>query len=312
MPGSILVVDDSATFRSQIRAMLVRGGGFGEILEAGDGLTALKILVERRPDLVICDLVMPGIDGMKFLALRAARKEVAEIPVIMLTAEDDIDRKVDMLDRGAADYVTKPFHEKELLARVRVHLRLKQLQDELRQLNARLETLSATDPLTGLCNRRDLDRRLVEELKRTVRYGTPLSIIAVDVDHFKQVNDGHGHAMGDEVLRNIARVFLGGVRSVDTVARVGGEEIIILLPHTARDGALQLAERLRAALAVTEHTLGDATIRVTASFGVACLASAAAAAGTRAEALVARADAALYRAKAEGRNRVIGCDPDEP
>src|SRR5258708_17155212 len=144
----ILIVDDSGVLRSQIRGVLRRDGDH-EIIEAADGLAAFKLIVERKPDLVLCDLVMPNIDGLKLLGLRASRRELAHIPMLVLTAESDANRKADILQRGASDYVTKPFHEEELLARVRIHLRLKILQDELRDANARLEALATTDGLTG-------------------------------------------------------------------------------------------------------------------------------------------------------------------
>ena len=189
MGGRILIVDDNAMIRSEIKAVLMKDGSFTHFLEAADGLTAFKTIMDCPPDLVLCDLVMPGFDGLKFLGLKASRKELEQIPVIILTAEDDLDRKAEILERGASDYVTKPFHEKELLARVRIHTKLKLLQDELREKNAQLEALSVTDVLTGLANRRRLMTRLEEEVQRARRYKTPLAVVMIDIDHFKQVND---------------------------------------------------------------------------------------------------------------------------
>jgi two-component system cell cycle response regulator len=300
---SVLIIDDSPTLRRQIRAVLERDGAFGEVLEAGDGLQGFKLLVDRRPDVVLCDLVMPGIDGAKFLMMYTARADLRSIPVIMLTGEDDLSRKADILERGASDYVTKPFHDKELLARVRIQTRLKTLQDELRAVNEQLAALAITDELTGLANRRHFNRRLVEEVLRTQRYRTPLSVVLADVDHFKRVNDTHGHPMGDEVLRNTARVFAAAVRTTDTLARYGGEEIALVLPHTGADGALVLAERLRATLAATVHVRDDARVQATASFGVASVDGDVGL--VTADEFIARADAALYRAKQTGRDRVV-------
>src|SRR5229473_2604389 len=147
MGARILLIDDSAALRNQLRSILERTLDGAEFIEASDGLQGFKLLSERRPDLVVCDLVMPVFDGLKFLALRATRPELGQIPIIMLTAEDDADRKVEVLDRGASDYVTKPFNEKELVARVRVHHRVKALQDELREANAHLGALAVTDGL---------------------------------------------------------------------------------------------------------------------------------------------------------------------
>ncbi len=302
MGGRILIVDDNAMIRSEIKAVLMKDGSFTHFLEAADGLTAFKTIMDNPPDLVLCDLVMPGFDGLKFLGLKASRKELEQIPVIILTAEDDLDRKAEILERGASDYVTKPFHEKELLARVRIHTKLKLLQDELREKNAQLEDLSVTDALTGLANRRRLMTRLEEEVQRARRFRTPLSVVMIDIDHFKQVNDTHGHAMGDEVLRNIGTLLKAGVRATDLAARYGGEELTLVLPHTDAPGAFLVAEGLRQKFADLEHHLDGVSLNKTASMGVA----------TRdgqtevpsAEELLKHADEALYRAKQGGRNRV--------
>jgi len=302
MAGRILIVDDNALIRSEIKAVLMKDGSFSHFMEASDGLTAFKIIMESPPDLVLCDLVMPGFDGLKFLGLKASRKELEQIPVIILTAEDDLDRKAEILERGAQDYVTKPFHEKELLARVRIHTKLKLLQDELREKNVLLETLSVTDVLTGLANRRRLMTRLEEEVARARRYKTPLSVVMIDIDHFKQVNDEHGHAMGDEVLRNIGAMLKGGVRTTDLAARYGGEELTLVLPHTDIPAAVLVAENLRERFAELEHRLDEVTVKKTVSMGVAARDGQGVV--PSAEDLLKHADEALYRAKQNGRNRV--------
>jgi diguanylate cyclase (GGDEF)-like protein len=280
----------------------MKDGGFSHFMEASDGLTAFKIIMETPPDLVLCDLVMPGFDGLKFLGLKASRTELEQIPVIILTAEDDLDRKAEILERGASDYVTKPFHEKELLARVRIHTKLKLLQDELREKNVLLETLSVTDVLTGLANRRRLMTRLEEEVARARRYKTPLAVVMIDIDHFKQVNDVHGHAMGDEVLRNIGAMLKAGVRTTDLAARYGGEELTLVLPHTDIPAATLVAENLREKFAEFEHRLDGIALKKTVSMGV----TARDGQGDvpSAEDLLKHADEALYRAKQNGRNRV--------
>lgn len=302
MVTRILIVDDNAMIRAEIKAVLMKDGAFSHFMEAGDGLTAFKMIMEQPPDVVLCDLVMPGFDGLKFLGLKASRKELEQIPVIILTAEDDLDRKAEILERGASDYVTKPFHEKELLARVRIHTKLKLLQDELREKNAQLEALSITDPLTGLANRRHLMAKLDQEVQRARRYKTPLAVVMIDIDHFKHVNDTYGHAMGDEVLRGIGKLLRESVRTTDLAARYGGEEITLVLPHTDLPAALQVAETLRQKLADLDHTLDGVTIRKTASMGVAARDGQGEMPG--AEDLLKHADEALYRAKEGGRNRV--------
>ena len=302
MAGRILIVDDNAMIRSEIKAVLMKDGTFTHFMEATDGLTAFKTIMEHPPDLVLCDLVMPGFDGLKFLGLKASRKELEQIPVIILTAEDDLDRKAEILERGASDYVTKPFHEKELLARVRIHTKLKLLQDELLEKNTQLEALSITDPLTGLANRRRLMARLEEEVARARRYKTPLSVVMLDIDHFKQVNDTHGHAMGDEVLRNIGAMLKASVRTTDLAARYGGEEFALVLSHTDSAAALQVAEGLRQKFAELEHHLDGVTITKTVSMGIASRDGQGEIPNV--EDLLKPADEPLYRPKQGGRNRV--------
>jgi diguanylate cyclase (GGDEF)-like protein len=305
MAGRILIVDDNAMIRSEIKAVLMKDGDFSHFMEASDGLTAFKTIMEHPPDLVLCDLVMPGFDGLKFLGLKASRKELEQIPVIILTAEDDLNRKAEILERGASDYVTKPFHEKELLARVRIHTKLKILQDQLLEKNAQLEALSITDPLTGLANRRRLMSRLDEETSRARRYKTPLSVVMIDIDHFKQVNDTHGHAMGDEVLRNIGAMLKSSVRTTDLAARYGGEEFTLVLPHTDIPAAIQVAENLRVRFSELEHRLDGVTLKKTASMGIAARDGQGEI--PQAEDLLKFADEALYHAKQNGRNQVQVC-----
>ena len=280
----------------------MKDGEFTHFMEASDGLTAFKTIMDNPPDLVLCDLVMPGFDGLKFLGLKASRKELEQIPVIILTAEDDLDRKAEILERGASDYVTKPFHEKELLARVRIHTKLKLLQDQLLEKNAQLEALSVTDVLTGLANRRRLMTRMDEEVQRARRYKTPLSVVMIDIDHFKLVNDTYGHAMGDEVLRNIGAMLKASVRTTDLAARYGGEELTLVLPHTDIPAAIQVAENLRQKFADMVHELDGASLQKTISMGVAARDGQSEI--PHAEDLLKHADEALYRAKQSGRNRV--------
>jgi len=308
MGALVLVVDDSPSIRAQIKSVLQRVDGFDEFIEAGDGLQAFKLMVDRHPDLVVCDLIMPVFDGLKFLALRATRPDLANIPVVMLTAEGDANRKVEVFDQGASDYVTKPFNDRELLARVRVHYRLKIVQDELREANKRLESLADTDGLTGLFNRRYFDALLLRELQRTARYKTPLGVVLLDLDHFKSVNDTYGHVMGDEVLRNVGQIVSSSVRVTDSAARYGGEEIGIVFTQTSALGVSEVTERLRVRLAEFRHVFGERSVQCSASFGISvCDGHGAPPSATE---IVERADRALYRAKRTGRNRVVVWTPE--
>ncbi len=298
----VLVVDDSPGLRREVLDLLDRVDFVAAADEAGNGLEGFKKALASPPDLVLCDLVMPTVDGFKFLGLVRARPELRDVPVILLTGETDVDTKIRGLELGASDYVTKPFDGGELLARIKVQLKIKALQDALKASNEQLRRLSSTDPLTGLYNRRYFMGVLETEFERTDRYGTPLSFVMFDIDHFKRLNDTYGHQAGDDVLREMGRVVREAIRASDVPGRYGGEEFCVLLPHTEVEGAAEFARRLR--LTVENHPFpaqGE-VLRVTASFGVAACPSAEV---HRAQDLIGLADEALYRAKHEGRNRVV-------
>ncbi len=295
----ILAVDDSAEVRRQIEAALRGNDAELEVIQAADGMAGFKILMGGGIDLVLCDLVMPGIDGLKFLDLKKSRPELAEIPVLMLTAVDQVESKVAGLERGAQDYIAKPFDPRELIARVGVHLTLKKTRDELNAKNQLLERLSSTDDLTGLANRRQFFAVLDKEMERAKRHNKPLAIVEFDLDRFKTVNDTFGHAEGDRVLKGVSGVIQEHIRRYDLAARLGGEELAILLPETPAEAAKTLAERICAAVEATVKAGGGRRV-ITLSGGVAGWSS-----DTEdGAALLKRADEALYRAKAGGRNRI--------
>lgn len=303
MPFTVLVVDDAPAIRNEVRQVLQTMDGIGTILQAGDGLQGFLAMRKQPVDLVLCDLMMPNVDGFKFLSLVHEQPGLRDVPVIMLTGLEDVQAKVRGLDAGASDYLVKPFDARELTARVRVHLKLKVLQDELRQKNVALEQLARVDALTGLQNRRSLDEALRQEFLRSQRYQAPVALAMVDVDFFKKVNDTYGHAIGDRALQTVAEALRVTSRVQDVVARFGGEEFAIVMPHTDLQGAAFAAERHRAAVA-RAPAVEDGPEHLTVSVGVAHY--------PRADvpdvgAWLARADAALYRAKQAGRNQVV-CD----
>ncbi len=302
MATSILIIDDSPTVRERIVRTLRECALFDDYREAADGIDGFKALVSRRTDLVICDLEMPRMDGFRFITMLQTREELKDIPVIMLTGRGDQELKVRGLEQGACDYVTKPFDPGELVARVRVQLKIKSLQDALKKSNELLRELSYTDPLTRLYNRRYLMDALVKEFQRAGRKKGFLSLALLDIDHFKAINDTHGHQQGDAVLTALAAVVQGELRSYDIVARYGGEEFIALLPDTSPADGIAVAERLRAAVErmVFPPPLGQ--LRVTVSLGVAAYPAGGIATVND---LIREADAALYRAKNGGRNRVV-------
>jgi two-component system cell cycle response regulator len=299
--ATVLIIDDSDSVRQRIIEVLGDEPRVTQVLTASDGIAGFKLLMEHPVDLILCDLIMPILDGFKFLALKQTRAEFADVPVIMLTGEEDVRAKVRGLEAGASDYLTKPFDAHELLARVRIHLKLKQLQDDLRDKNQRLEQLTRTDELTGLNNRRFFMEMLRNEFRRSERYGTPVVYVMVDVDHFKKVNDTHGHLVGDRALVAVSQVLTRTARSQDVLGRYGGEEFGIIMPHTELKGGELAAERHRRLIEETVLQLDSGPLKVTASFGLATFPRPDI---RRVEDLIEMADQALYAAKDAGRNRV--------
>lgn len=298
---TLLIIDDSQVHRAQIRRAIEPAQIFDQVIEAEDGLKGLKFLLNHPIDVVLCDLEMPGIDGEKLLRVKDATPASRNVPFVFLTASQDLDRRIRLLESGAADLVMKPFHPGELAARLRLHLKVKRLQDELRVKNETLARLSTTDALTGLRTRRYAQEVLSIEFLRARRYDTPLSVMMADLDHFKRVNDTHGHPAGDAVLRGVSSLLLSQLRATDVAGRYGGEEVLGILAQSEIQGAALLAERWREGVESTEFESSDgAAIHVTLSIGLAAYGPSM----KSPDDLVAAADAALYRAKEAGRNRV--------
>jgi two-component system cell cycle response regulator len=298
----VLVVDDSATVRSTLRHHL-SGHGYS-VVEAEDGAEALDRIRDTRPDTVLLDVEMPGLDGRDVLEAMRADGALADIPVVFLTAQADATDIAAGLEAGAHDFLRKPFDVIELVARVSAAVRVKQLQDELRRRYDDLNAQSRLDPLTGVFNRGHLEEHLHELCSASRRHRFPVSVLMIDLDHFKLVNDSHGHPTGDEVLRHAAAAMRTCLRGEDAPGRWGGEEFMLVLPYADRSGAMAVAERVRAAIAAVSVPVGHGpAVAVTASVGVCSEV------GADADELVRRADAALYEAKAAGRNRVVLAGP---
>lgn len=299
---SVLIIDDSPSARDQLRAVLEASGRFDRIFEACDGIAGLKMLLSQPPDVVVCDLEMPGLDGEKLLAAQRGRSGGDELPFLFLTAQCDPERMVRLLRNGACDIVRKPFHPDELLARLELHMRLRRLQAELRDKNAMLAEISITDLVTGLRTRRYVSEFLSVELLRAARYKTPLAVLLLDLDYFKRVNDTYGHKAGDSVLQRVADRLCGALRGTDLAGRFGGEEFLVVLPQTDLAGACVLGERIRQSIAEAPFEVGSGSaIAVTVSVGAAALSDST----QTAEQLVEAADRALYAAKDAGRDRVV-------
>jgi diguanylate cyclase (GGDEF)-like protein len=285
----ILVADDDRVTRTMVSAWLVRAGY--EVIAAADGDQALELAGEHRPDLLLVDVTMPGRDGYEVCrAIQAGNN--APPPVIFLTAHSQTNARVAGLDAGAVDYIVKPFANEELVARVRAALRTKAVHDGLAETAAR-------DGLTGLFNRRGLDACAAQAVALATRHSRPFACLLLDIDHFKQVNDTYGHAVGDGVLREAARRIREHSRVTDTVGRYGGEEFVVLQPETNGQEAVAAADKLRFCLGATPVEVGGTSIPIRASIGVATWSAMMRSAAD----LYAAADLALYRAKDLGRDR---------
>ena len=292
-PNRVLVIDDSESTHKLVIARL-RPEGL-EVIGELDGERGIERSVADQPDLILLDIGLPNVDGFEVCRRLKEHPATRNIPIIFLTGTTDTESKVRGLDLGAVDYVTKPFDQVELRARVRAALRTKRLQDILEQQ-------SFLDGLTGLWNRSYLDRRLESELNVARRYGRPLSLVLVDVDHFKRVNDSFGHLFGDIVLQGIAEGLRAYARRSDIVARYGGEEFAILLTDTNLRSAMYVSERLRSSAESRHFEARSEVVSVTASFGVAC--SEELGADLTPEELIRAADVGLYASKDAGRNCV--------
>ena len=291
MPNIILVEDD--THVSHLISMKLRRAGYS-VKDAGTVGEARELVGDCAWDLAVLDRNLPDGDGLDLC--RELRTACPHGYIVMVTGEDSDEAKLQGFAHGADDYVTKPFVIDELLARIRAGVRIVHLQKALMDSNRRLEELSLTDSLTGIRNRRAFDERLEEAFEHARRYDRPLSLVVLDVDLFKQINDAYGHDTGDAVLRGVAHLVVSCSRATDFVARIGGEEFAIILPETPLFEAMQFAEKIRARIATTRV----AGLDVTVSLGVA---NAMHSKVRNTSELFHAADQALYRAKANGRNR---------
>lgn len=296
-PSLVVVAENSDAVRDELLRRLGERGH--RVAGAADGEQALALVGLEVPDVVLLDHELPGIDGMTVLDRLRADDRLAAVPVIMLTQSADPELLVEALGRGAHDFLRKPFDPAELDARVIAALRVKRLHDALLDANRRLARQALTDDLTGLANRRHGAHQLEREIALGVRQGRLLALVRIDVDHFKAINDTHGHQAGDQVLAEVARRLAEAVRGGDELARWGGDEFVAILPGTDKAGALRAAERLRAAVAAAPVEAAGEALDVTVSVGWAHWA------GDTPDDLLARADRALYKAKDAGRNMVM-------
>jgi diguanylate cyclase (GGDEF)-like protein len=299
-PIKVLAAEDNPVFQSMLTNMLTRWG-YQPVI-ARDGNEAWEALQQPDgPQLAILDWMMPGLNGVDICrGVRAAGRE-PYVYILLLTARSDSRDLVEGMDAGADDYVTKPFQAHELRVRLRAGRRIIELQQQLMAAREALRDQATHDGLTGLLNRNAILDVLRRELVRAAREGHPLSLLMVDIDHFKRVNDTCGHAVGDAILREAARRMRDAVRGYDSVGRYGGEEFIIVLPGCEGHNAVAQAERVRESFAGAPFLSGQHVLVVTCSVGAS---SRAFPCEADAEILLREADMALYSAKGNGRNRV--------
>jgi diguanylate cyclase (GGDEF)-like protein len=296
--ATVLVADDSETIRVLVR-MELEAAGYA-VLEAEDGEQALEVVRKGGVDAILLDVEMPVLDGFRTIAALKDDPDTCDLPVVFLTSRSGSEDVVGALRAGAHDYLRKPPDPGELLARVAAAIEVTKLRAELRQRTEELDRISRTDHLTGVHNRRHLDESLHAAIASSRRHAFPVTVLLVDVDHFKQVNDRFGHEAGDVVLQRVAAVLSQAVRVEDVVGRWGGEEFLVLAPHTDVKAAEVLAERLREVVAGTRVTTPAGEVEVTISIGGAT----ATAPGAGSDAVLRVADTELYAAKAAGRNRL--------
>lgn len=309
---SIVIVDDMPD-NLRLLANILKNKGY-KVRPAPSGARALATIQKEPPELILLDIMMPDMDGYEVCRQLKAGEGTKDIPIIFLSALNEVFDKVKAFKAGGVDFITKPFQVEEVLARVRTHLTIRAQQkalalqnDELLKKNVlvteqakKLELLATKDFLTGLSNRRDFLERAGQEEKRFKRIGRPFSLILLDIDHFKKVNDTFGHACGDKVLINVSRTLEDSLRAQDILARWGGEEFICLLPETGGDGVKSAAEKIRTDLKSHGHACSDGDVSITVTLGV-CVYDGSC---TIAE-CIRRADDALYKGKNRGRNQVV-------
>ncbi len=299
--ATALVADDSRTIRAVVRMELETAGY--TVREAGDGVQALAEVRLGGVDVLLLDVEMPELDGFGTIAALKQDPTTADLPVIFLTGRAEGADVIEALRLGAQDYLSKPTQTAELLARVGAAVEVGRLRQQLRERTEELDRASRTDHLTGLINRRYLDERLSTLLSTAVRYDVPCTVLLADVDHFKQVNDLHGHQAGDAVLVEVAERLTSCLRASDMVGRWGGEEFLVLAPHTDLQGGVRLGERLRACMTGTPIELPGGSLRITMSLGGAVALPPHGI--VTPESLVRASDENLYAAKQAGRNRSI-------
>jgi len=302
MKQSILVIDRSQDIHQLLYDSLSSLNV--DLQHAASGESGFQKACQNPPDLILLDVQMPDACGFEICSWLKATPETVSVPIIFLTGESDVEQKVKGFDAGAVDCIQKPFAAAELMARVCAALRTKRYLDLLSQR-------AMLDGLTGLCNRSQFDQRLQEEVACAIQSGSPLSLIMLDIDCFKSINDSFGHPFGDRILQSIGEKILCSTRSTDLACRYGGEEFGIILRKMELCDAQRVAGQLRTALEGLVFQYRETRISVTASFGVSAMSLCRNVDEQSSNWLISSADRALYRAKHQGRNRVCSAGDED-
>jgi len=298
-PLTVLVIEDHPDQRDLLAIVLQREGY--RVITAANGLEALEKLETENVQIALSDIMMPKMDGFELIKRVRGNPALKNIYLILITARIQEGDRVRGLDLGADDYITKPFSFSELLARIRVGSRVVQYQQHL-------EYQTQIDSLTGLFNRRAFDKKINEEFERTKRYHSPLSVMLLDIDNFKTINDTYGHHGGDAALVKIAESFREKTRQSDFPSRYGGEEFVLVLPETDQDSALQVAGKIHEAIRACSFGTTARPFALTVSIGVS---STSARLYSDCRELVNDADRALYLAKNSGKDRIEIWQPEK-
>jgi two-component system cell cycle response regulator len=306
-PARVMIVDDDEFAFARISETL---SSIADSITRATSCAEAQTLLAADTELLIATLSTPGSDALRLVTHCRANEAFRQLPILLISEDRDLPRLAKGLDLGANDYLIRPVDRNELLARTTTQVRRKRLQDRLQQSYQRSLALALTDELTGLYNRRYLSAHLDELVERVRQEGISVAVLLFDIDHFKRVNDTHGHPAGDDVLSELAARAVNSVRSVDLVARLGGEEFVVVMPETDLCIATAVAERLRVAVEREPFAVrgNPEKIPVTISIGVTATGSPDDAPDT----MMKRADVALYTAKARGRNCVTVRPPPSP
>ncbi|MBK3775164.1 PleD family two-component system response regulator [Azospirillum brasilense] len=301
----VLVLEDSRLDLDRVTETLKRD--HAHVMAADACAAALERALADDLDLVVISLTLMNEDGLRLCSQLRSHERTRQVPILLMVEEGDLNRVAKGLELGANDYISKPIDRNELLARARIQIRRKRYQERLRANYEQSLSMALTDSLTGVFNRRYINAHLPRLLERAIDNHKPVAILLFDIDHFKVVNDSYGHTVGDEVLKEVSSRASRNLRTFDLVARLGGEEFVVILPDTDAEAALTVAERLRGLIADTLFKVSAdvGEIPVTVSIGV----TVGGRLGDTAEGLIRRADEALYEAKRAGRNRTIADPP---